>query len=383
MQIRVLLVFSFLAQIAACGGTEGSLDSGPDSILPNGIVEQEGCNGTTLLAGSQPFSEAGPWPVGARTVQIGDLIGEVWYPSELDSTRDMNRVVYDIRKQLDPEEGEKISDDQNPWHICDCFRGAPLDTARGKYPVIVFVHGTAGFRHQSLSFMTHWASYGFVVAALDHPGLKLGDMLAFRLEQNLQSDVDNLVRALDDPSGDLAFLSGSIDMTRMAVAGHSAGGQVARSWGDRAQVLIPMAASGTEPGAQLKSSLILGGMEDGVADFRGQEQGYEQTTGTKRLVGLSDAGHLAFSDLCLLGAADGGLVQIAQDAGVSGAGFASFLWDGCDTGNLQADVGIEIVNVVTTSVLSEVLQCRANQTNSLSEIRSIYSDVGEYLQSLE
>ncbi len=100
-------------------------------------------------------------------------------------------------------------------------------------------------------------------------------------------------------------------------------------------------------------------------------------------MGLTGAGHLAFSDLCLLGAEDGGLVQIAQDAGVSGAGFASMLWDGCDEGSLHAEISIDIVNYATTSVLMETLQCRGKQTSELPDIQSVYSDVGEYLQELQ
>ena len=58
--------------------------------------------------------------------------------------------------------------------------------------MIIFAHGTAGFRHQSLAQMTHWASHGFVVAAVDHPGLKLGDLLAFSFDQDLTADLNTL-----------------------------------------------------------------------------------------------------------------------------------------------------------------------------------------------
>ncbi|MBT6179919.1 MAG: hypothetical protein HOI23_21940 [Deltaproteobacteria bacterium] len=342
-----------------------------------------GCDGATFLKSPDDPAVMGPWAVGARTVAIGELIGEIWYPAQSQSEIGLEEIIYDIRAQLDPAEGAKISDEKNPWHPCECYRDLPLDTQRGPYPVIVFVHGTAGFRHQSLSFMTHWASRGFVVAALDHPGLKLGDLLAFRMTQDLGGDVAKLVDALDAQSGDLAFLAGAIDMTRLAASGHSAGGQTIRSWGGRAQVLIPMAAGGTDIGESLKSSLILGGMADGVAQYSGQQQGYEQTTGTKRLVGISNAGHLAFSDLCMVGRENGGLVQIAQEAGVTNANFASFLWDGCDPDQLPAETGIEIVKYASTPILQETLQCRGNQTATLPELPTLFPDVGEYLEAIE
>ena len=278
--------------------------------------------------------------------------------AEPGSESGIDKVVYDIRAQLDPAEEQRFPTRKNPWHPCDCYRDLPLDTVRGPYPVIVFVHGTAGFRHQSLSFMTHWASHGFVVAALDHPGLKLGDLLAFRMSQNLGSDVSRLVEALDNPSGDMAFLAGAIDMSRLGASGHSAGGGTIRSWGSRAQVLIPMASGGTDAGQSLKSSLILGGMDDGVAQYAGTKQGYEQTAGNKRLVGIANAGHLAFSDLCMVGRENGGLVQIAQEAGVSNANFASFLGTAAIPDQLPAETSIEIVKYASTPVLQETLQCR-------------------------
>jgi len=144
-----------------------------------------------------------------------------------------------------------------------------------------------------------------------------------------------------------------------------------------------MASGGTSEGSVLQSSLIMGGIDDGVTRYSGQQQGYENTSGVKRLVGLSGAGHLAFSDLCLLGRENGGLVEIAQNAGVSGAAFASFLWDGCDEGQLAAEISIEIVKDISTLILEEVLQCRGSNAAEIAQLGSRYPDVGEYLESLE
>ena len=391
MNGRLLLVFALAMGCVACGDTSSTDpvdsnnpgDTTPGDTTTPALETEAGCDGATFLKGPEDPAEPGPWAVGARTVSIGELVGEIWYPATPGSNAGIDKVVYDIREQLAPSEGAKISDEKNPWHPCDCYRDLPLDTDRGRYPVIVFVHGTAGFRHQSLSFMTHWASHGFVVAALDHPGLKLGDLLAFQMNQNLGSDVARLVEALDNPTGDLAFLAGAIDMSRLGASGHSAGGGTIRSWGSRAQVLIPMASGGTDAGESLKSSLILGGMDDGVAQYSGTKRGYEQTIGNKRLVGLANAGHLAFSDLCMVGRENGGLVQIAQEAGVSNANFASFLWDGCDPDQLPAETGIEIVKYASTPVLQETLQCRGTKTALLPELPTMFPDVGEYLEAIQ
>ena len=394
MNAKLGLVFALAIGCVACGDTSNTDPVDPQNESTPGetttgetntanLETEAGCDGATFLKGPEDPAEPGPWAVGARTVSIGDLVGEIWYPATPGSDSGIDQIVYDIREQLDPAEGAKISDEKNPWHPCDCYRDLPLDTERGRYPVIVFVHGTAGFRHQSLSFMTHWASHGFVVAALDHPGLKLGDLLAFRMSQNLGGDVAALVDALDNPSGDLAFLAGAIDMSRLGASGHSAGGGTIRSWGSRAQVLIPMASGGTNAGESLKSSLILGGMDDGVAQYSSTKSGYEQTIGNKRLIGLANAGHLAFSDLCMVGRENGGLVQIAQEAGVSNANFASFLWDGCDPDQLPAETGIEIIKYASTPVLQETLQCRGTKTKLLPELPTMFPEVGEYLEAIQ
>ena len=97
--------------------------------------------------------------------------------------------------------------------------------------------------------------------------------------------------------------------------------------------------------------------------------GFESSPSKKRLIGLENAGHLAFSDLCNLGADKGGLAEIATQYGVTGASFASFLWDGCDEGQLPFEAARDIVNYSTTVVLKETLHCDASRVNLLPILR--------------
>ena len=385
MHVRYAAIFSTMIMILVGCASNSPLSEGGSSEPADESVtlpEEASCGDSVLYERSSDPGELGPWPVGARTVDVAGLTGEIWYPALVGSVAGQEPEVYDIRLQLAPEEGVKISDEKNPWHYCDCYRDLPLDDAHGPYPVVVFVHGTAAFRHQSLSLMTHWASRGFVVAALDHPGLKLGDMLSFNMNQNLSGDVAELLAALDAPTGDLAFLAGRVDMERLGAAGHSAGGQAVSSLGDRASVIIPMAAGGARSGSKLVSTLVLGGMDDGIASFSRVRDGYASSPGDKRLVGIANAGHLVFSDLCALGAEDGGLVKIAQDAGVSNAAFASFLWDGCDEGQIDPVLGNAITAHVTTAVLESELQCRGEVTPDIYGFQARYPEVVELAQEV-
>ncbi len=84
---------------------------------------------------------------------------------------------YDIRADLPPAEAAKITDADNPLQPCACVRDLPLDTAHGRYPLVVFIHGTAGFKTQNLDNLVYWASRSLLVIAADHPGLSIGSFV--------------------------------------------------------------------------------------------------------------------------------------------------------------------------------------------------------------
>jgi hypothetical protein len=141
--------------------------------------------------------------------------------------------------------------------------------------------------------------------------------------------------SLFDPR--LAFLKASLDLSRVAVSGHSAGAEALQRLGDVAQVLIPMAGSGAFEGPLLRTTLVLGGANDSV-DGRGDwgsnnaRKGYGKATtpAPKRLAGVDLLGHHFCSDLCWIGADQGGIVAIAVRHGILIAeGFKFLANDGC------------------------------------------------------
>ncbi|RMG93681.1 MAG: hypothetical protein D6705_18015 [Deltaproteobacteria bacterium] len=408
-RIAPVLVLSLLLAAPACGDdadasgasttstsdTSGGTATGPGTTdatgdpgtTSNGATtggttggEGVGCNGQSLLPRPAP-DLPGPWPVGVRTASIGRLTVEVWYPALPGSEAGASPEVYDIRKALPESEQGKIPDDDNPWQTCACYRDLPPDDAHGPYPVVYFVHGTAGFRTQSLSQMTHWASRGFVVLAADHPGLWMADMLLFDMSgQDLQGDLDAMTAAVLATDGDLAFLAGLVDPTRTGMAGHSAGGNAVGPRGDDAEVIVPMAAGGVSDGARLASSLVLGAQSDQVVAYAQQVSGYESTPEPKRLVGLANTGHLAFSDLCALKNDQGqDLVEIAVEHGVMNANLAAgFLWD-CEPSYLPPEDTTRVVNFATAAVFEETLMCDAAAGAALDGIMGSFpTEVGEF-----
>lgn len=348
-----------------------------------------GCDDASFFEVPADPAERGPWAVGARQVTIDGLNTEIWYPAAWGSEIGQDTKTYDIRYALPASEQDKITDDKNPLQQCDCYDQLPIDAEHGPYPVIVFIHGTASWRSQSLTQMTHWASRGFVVISSDHPGLWLADTLGLACgtpggQQDLSGDTDAVLAAIANPSGELEFLAGRLDTTRLAVAGHSAGGSAAASQASKPnmRVSIPMASGNpVAQGAALESALFLGGMSDGVVAYTSTQNGYEASMPTKRLVGLSNAGHLAFSDICEIRNAEGqNILDIATEAGVCGAQFAGFLFD-CDPAFLDAELAADIINYSSTAVLEQVLKC-VSGPDLFADFQATYPDVGEYLEAL-
>lgn len=353
---------------------------------PTGGEGVPGCAGGSFLPVPEDTSLPGPWPVGARTVAVGELTAEVWYPAAPGSEAGLEKVRYDIRTGLPDSEQAKVPDADNPWQDCECWRDLPLDAAHGPYPAVVFVHGTAGFRSQSLEQVQHWASRGFVVVAADHPGLWLKDLIGSLcgggvVPQKLQQDIAALVAAIQAPAGELEFLAGHVDGERIAMAGHSAGGSAIAGGGASAQVLIPMAAGGVEAGAALKSTLILGAQADQVVAYSNQQDGFASSPAPKRLVGIANAGHLAFSSLCSLKNANGeDFLTLAAKYEVCGAQFAGALFD-CDPMYTPDPTGWKIVNFATAAVLESTLRC-SDADKQLAELQARFPEVGEFQEAL-
>jgi len=341
----------------------GCGDDGADAQVP--LVEGLGCESAALYERASDPAQRGPWPVGVQTVALGRLDVEVLYPAVPGSETGLSPLEVDIRYALPESEQEKVGDDVRPHQSCDCYSDLPLDQEHGPYPLILFVHGTASWRTQSLSLMEHWASRGFVVASADHPGLWLSDVLAGVCglpatgNQDLLGDLETVLAGFTDGDESLGFLADRVDLDRVAVVGHSAGANAAMAAADfdGVQVAISLAGSGSTDVSGLSSALFLGGMADSVVSFSQTQAAYNATTAPRRLLGISEGGHLVFSDICELTNDDGlDLVEIATDAGVCGTQFASFLFD-CAANTIPAKDSRAIVAAATTWELERHLHC--------------------------
>ena len=170
-----------------------------------------------------------------------------------------------------------------------------------RFPVIIFVHGTASFRTQALNQMTHWASRGFIVLSADHPRIRLKDILGplgtiGAVFANQKRDVENILKALADLPEELQFLEDRIDLNNIGLTGHSAGGGAVGGLSSYpgVKIVMPMAGRGVEESSSLENVLFFGAERDGVGSYDGHKSGYTNYEGRADFVGLLNAGHLAF-----------------------------------------------------------------------------------------
>lgn len=90
----------------------------------------------------------------------------IWYPAE--TVPNATLAPYVLR----PEEFAPNSPMQSLLHVrTNSVVGAPVAKAERRYPVLIYNHG-AGQPRFSATFVTEFlASYGYVVVAIDHPGM--------------------------------------------------------------------------------------------------------------------------------------------------------------------------------------------------------------------
>ncbi|MDX2088823.1 MAG: hypothetical protein SFX73_13280 [Kofleriaceae bacterium] len=315
---------------------------------------KEPCGGVDLLPRPDDVALAGPWPVGARTVRAGELVLEVWYPARVGSERGRGTLRYDLREAMPADEAAKIPDGDNVWLESAAFRDLPLDDTHGPYPVVLFLHGAASFRAQSAFLATHWASRGFVVIAPDLPGVGLGDVLrgTTSFPMGVPSTVFELITRPPPEPDPLAFVRARI-APRIGVVGHSLGAVLSGTLGNRPELAVRIAMAGTAAPDGDASTTIVVGDRDGIAP----PPAGPPVPGT-RLAIVHGAGHLGFTDLCLVGADRGGALAIARARGVNVPEMiATLATDGCRPADAPFAATAPVIRAVTAAALEERLHC--------------------------
>lgn len=270
-----------------------------------------------------PFAR-GPYPVGVRTTTLHDaardraLPTEVWYPAvDAHVGRDTDPAVQDSYEFLPglPPIPQAAVRDATP--------------RAGRWPVVLFSHGFGSHRRQSTFLCTHLASHGYVVAACDHTGNSVLDVLqAVLAKRNGGPTPDTLAelrafaplrpadasflldRVLDGTAGDLAT---HVDAERVGIAGHSFGGWTSLATAERdprIQATLPLAPAGgpvglpDEPLLGLLAfawprpvpSLFIVADRDSLLPLTSTQHLAGLVPAPRRLVALENTDHMHFCD---------------------------------------------------------------------------------------
>lgn len=317
--------------------------------------------------GCAPFVKMGPFTAGVTTLMIDGSPVEVFYPSSAQPDPNAARATYDLREWLPEDARLKIPDTEPTTYEMMAYRDIELDRSTPR-PVVLFSHGFAGYRLQSSFLLSHLASWGMVVASAEHPGRGLAAVLTESLSGGRDVEViSGVLSELEvlNEEGSGSMFSGALDTDRVAMSGHSAGGAAAIELGqalpDRFATVI-----GYTPAvkslqtmefldALLGRKLFISGSKDGLTTARDITSYSQMQEPDWRHLVIDRAGHLAFTDICVIGREKGGILKIAEASGVEVPLFVTLLaTDGCRRNDLRAEIAWPMIAHFSVAELIDV-----------------------------
>ncbi|MGH9558139.1 MAG: alpha/beta hydrolase family protein [Bryobacteraceae bacterium] len=284
--------------------------------------------------------QPGPYPVGVTSMQLDDasrtdpelgsrpLRTEVWYPAA-DAARSMPKNKYSdfILRGVIPgsmaEADAMLNGFRKGLTVAELdrtfsnisVRDAPV--REGKWPLIVFSHGSGGTRFAYVYFTEFMASHGYIVMAPDHVGnsrftivngqvVKAGGARGRASALNRPKDMSFMIDAMTwmDRGADSRF-TGRIDLDQVAAAGMSFGGSTTQDVIDhdkRVKAAV-MLAPGGPTGDRTNFTtpvLMMIATEDATLRAAGNARDrayYQACKGPHYLVEIRDAGHHTFTSV--------------------------------------------------------------------------------------
>jgi predicted dienelactone hydrolase len=340
------------------------------------------------------FASPGPLGVGETTLTLptdGASI-EVWYPATKPSVAGQPLAIYDVSQWLPPALKKLIPAGFSVTYPSGGVREVAV--APGRYPLVVFSHGYAGFRDQSTFLTAFLASWGFVVAAPDHDSRDLTEVLGGPTGATAKTtDVGDLKATIALMSHENATASspfhGHVDTTRVGAVGHSSGGAAVEALAaSDSKVDTFIGLAGATVGSSLGKSkhgagatvphqpgMLMSGTADTVVPDTGMIAAYGHLQAPKRLILLKGAGHLVFADICEVGAGQGGLLAIAQALKVPiPASLKPLATDGCMAPDLPPPQAWPAIRQAVTAQLRHVFGFDTSDAG-LSGLVAAYPDV--------
>ena len=340
--------------------------------------------------GPATFTKPGPFGVGETTLALpaNGAPVEVWYPATKASVAGKPVATYDVSTWLPPAVKKLIPAGFTVTYPSGGVTGVAV--APGRYPLVLFSHGYAGFRDQS-TFLTSWlASWGFVVAAPDHQSRDLTQVLGGPKGttddvQDLQLTIALMTAQNGSPS---STFHGHIDTRLIGAVGHSAGGAAVEALAAtdrRVTTFVGMAGATVGAFGQAQGGpytkvprqpgMLMSGLSDRVVPVAGMIKAYGKLHSPKRLILLKGAGHLVFADLCEVGAGQGGLLAIGNALKLPiPAQLTLLATDGCQAPDTSPPTEWPLIRQAVTAQIRHVFGFDATDAG-LASLRAAYPGV--------
>ncbi len=204
---------------AACGSAGGADDdTATPTATDDGSSSDPSLGDTTTGTTVPEYFDRGQWMPSHRVTEHDGLSLGVWVPA-IDSNDGPDTIDYTFTFK-NPEFGA------SPAVVHGhALADAPADPDHGPYPVVIFSHGFSANAVWYSHLLEHLASHGFVVVAPEHIESDWLQNAAsvIRRPRDVTTAID-YAEAANAPGGALA---GLLDLTRVAVVGHSFGGYTA------------------------------------------------------------------------------------------------------------------------------------------------------------
>ena len=310
----------------------------------------------------------GPNEVGSRAIALPDgRRSVIWYPAD-DSAADQPKESFDIASLLTPELQAKLTPEQRPLLEIDAHPGAK-PSPNGPFPVVLYSHGFSGYPELSSMIMTHLASWGFVVISPNHVERSADGLLGTAAKGVTPMEGPAVLSAaldaaIADAKAASSPLHGLLDTDHIGVTGESAGASdayVMASTDDRIDAFISYSLGGGRPDASGKTverpvpkvpGMVMAGGADGIIPAADSKAIFEKMNTPKYFVETADMGHVGFTDVCLIGADQGGIVGIVKAAGIDlPATTIRLAGDGCGKKYLPPKEGFKAVQNFTVAFL--------------------------------
>ena len=382
LSAAVVLAIGPVPLAGAASGTAGTVPG--TTVLKGDTVP------TVAHLGPGSFTKPGPFGVGETTLALptdGAPV-EVWYPATKASVAGKPVATYDVASWLPAGLQKLIPAGFSVTYPSGGVRGVPV--APGRFPLVVFSHGYAGFRDQSTFLTSRLASWGFVVAAPDHESRDLTEVLGG--PKGSTTDVQDLQATITlmqlQSRGPASPFSGHVDTRLVGAIGHSAGGAAVEALAvtdPRVTTFVGLAGATVGSFGQTESGpgstvprqpgMLMSGLNDHVVLSSSMINAYAKLHSPKRLILLRGAGHLVFADLCQVGSSQGGLLSIAAALKVPvPASLTPLATDGCKPPDVPPPVEWPVIRQAVTAQLRHVFGFDSSDAG-LAGLRAAYPDI--------